>query len=78
MPDESQDITVAGVEKSITDMVGRETESVDVSSHKFCREFDDAVRKVGLRDSQHVDEAGAGGRRRHGGGHHRDEYGEPV
>lgn len=52
-----QDITVAGVEKSITDMVGRETESVDVSEHKFCREFDDTVNKVSLSDSQQVDEA---------------------
>ena len=58
---ELQDITVAGVEESITDMVGRETESVDVSDHKFCKEFDETVNKVGLCDSSHVDKADAGG-----------------
>ena len=43
-----QDITVSGVEESITDMVGRETESV-------------AINKVELRDFSHVDKADAGG-----------------
>lgn len=56
-----QDITVSGVEESITDMVGRETESVDVSEHKFCKEFDEAINKVELRDFSHVDKADAGG-----------------
>ena len=53
-------------------MVGRETESVDVSSHKFCQEFDETVRKVSLSDFQHVDKTGAGGRRRrYGSGYRR-------